>query len=135
MELMIKNGTANLNTTGKFELPCGLHCSLLMAQETDKPINYVIEFMVDSIKFANWLDSPEIKWMLSSGPLLFNTQGFRVAITQNSLRQSLQDVSWFIDSPNGAILFPIMERPARFHVHRDVLSGVEWEVMLEESGS
>jgi hypothetical protein len=133
MELMMKNGTANLQTKGKKILPCGLRLDLNMVQpKEDKPIVYLIEYMVDPIALSEWLDSEEIQWMNWSGPMLFNVMGLRIMIPRRSERKSNDEVLWSIDTPTGTLHVHPIKNAVKFRVHREVLSKTEWECHLDE---
>lgn len=116
----------------KNETLYGLRVDVNIEQiKEDKPLIYTYAYMLNTLKFKEWLESIAY---LCEGPLAFSARGIQVMISGGAKKW---DKSAFtIENKDGdRICLNLLSEEAKFVVHRDLFAGEEWEVLIEDSAS
>jgi len=95
----------------------------------DRPLIYTYTYMLNTLKFKEWL---EAMGYLLEGPLAFTARGIQVMVVGGAKKWDKSAFS--ISTEDGEKIFlPLISQEVRFTVHRDLFSGEEWDVLLEDS--
>lgn len=114
----------------KNETLYGLRVDVNIEQiKADKPLIYTYSYMLNTLKFQEWLESMAY---LCEGPLAFTARGIQVMISGGAKKW---DKSAFTieDKDGDRIYLNLLNEEVKFVVHRDLFAGEEWEVLIEDS--
>lgn len=126
----MKTGTVTIGQEIKSETAYGLRIDVSITQiKEDKPLIYTYTYMLDTLKFEDWLKTVDY---LTGGPLAFTGKGIQFMIVGGA--EKADKSAFSISDENGEKVFlPLLHQEVRFIVRRDLFAGQEWEVALEDS--
>lgn len=116
----------------KNETVYGLRVDVTIEQiKEDKPLIYTYTYMLNTLKFKEWLESKEIV-PLCEGPFAFTGRGVQFMIYGGAAKWD--KTAFSIEDENGEKCFlQLAKEEVRFIVHRDLFAGEEWDVLVEDS--
>jgi len=126
----LKDASLTIGQVIKNETPYGLRIDVTIQEiKADKPLIYTYNYMLNTLKFKEWLDSMEY---LCEGPLAFTARGIQVMIAGGAKKW---DKSAFtIENEDGDKMhLNLLHEEVKFVVHRDLFAGQEWEVLIEDA--
>ena len=114
------------------ETTYGLRVDVTIEQiKEDKPLIYTYTYMLNTLKFKEWLESKEIV-PLCEGPFAFTGRGIQFMIYGGAAKWD--KTAFSIEDENGEKCFlKLAHEEIRFIVHRDLFAGEEWDVLVEDS--
>jgi hypothetical protein len=126
----LKTGSLVTGQEIKNETVYGLRIDVTIDQiHPDKPIIYTYTYMLNTLKFREWLESMSY---LLEGPLAFTARGIQVMIVGGAKKWDKSAFS-INDEDGEKIFLPLLSQEVQFVVHRDLFAGQEWEVTLKDS--
>ncbi len=130
LERKLEAKTIDLQTPIMKMTEYGLKISVTLEQKAEgKPIIYMFTYKMDENIFKAWLKRHAY---LLEGPLGFVSKGIEIIIPFGIEKHDKTGFS--IDDESGdQIWFELLNEPALFRVHRDVISPKEWRCFIEHA--
>ena len=128
LEKMLAAETITLQTPIMKTLEYGLKVGVTLEQKAeDKPIIYLFTYEMDENAFVLWMQRHSY---LLEGPLAFLGKGIEIVVPFGV--EQYNKMGFSIDDESGEkIWFELLDAPALFRVHRDVISPKEWRCFIE----
>ena len=134
LEKLLKNGTLKLGQAIRNEADYGLQVDVLIETiKEDRPLIYTYNYALNTLKFKAWLESKPTK-LLCEGPLAFTAKGIQVMVHGGAAKWD--KTAFSINNKKGERHFlELLHEEISFTVHRDLFSGEEWEVLMDDPHS
>lgn len=105
--------------------------SVTLEQKAEgKPIIYLVTYEMDEEIFKAWLQA---HLYLLDGPLMFLGKGIEIAVPFGIEKYDKSGFSIDDVDSGEKIWFELLDRPALFRVHRDLISPSDWRCFIEHA--